>query len=78
MTQYNIYEAKTNLSKIVKSLENYEEETIYISRNGKSIVKLTRVEECDRSGIFGCAKGQFVVPDNFDDLDVSEDFEDLI
>ena len=77
MTQFNIYEAKTNFSKIVRLIENHDEETIYISRNGKPIVKLTCVEEPKRS-IFGCAKGLFTIPDDFDDLDISEDFKEYI
>lgn len=75
MTQYNMYEAKTNLSKIVKILEEKKEDCIYLSRKGKPIVKMTLAEEKSRESLFGCAKGMFEIPEDFDDIDISDDFE---
>ena len=75
MTQFNMYEAKTNLSKISKLLEDKKEDMVLISRNGKPILKVTLFENDDRKQLFGCAKGMFTIPDNFDDIDISKDFE---
>lgn len=74
MTQFNMYEAKTNLSKITKMLENKEEDMVIISRNGKPVLKVVLYEENSRKNFIGCAKGMFVIPENFDDIDIESDF----
>ena len=74
MTQFNMYEAKTNLSKISKLLEDGKEDVIIISRNGKPVLKVTLYDNDTRRNFFGCAKGMFNIPDNFDDIDITEDF----
>lgn len=38
MVQVNMFEAKSDLSKLVKMLETREEDVIYITRNGIKIV----------------------------------------
>ena len=78
MIQFNMYEAKTNLSKISKILEEKKEDEIIISRNGKPILRVTLYEENDRKALFGCAKGMFEVPDDFDDIDIASDFTEEI
>ena len=78
MTQFNMYEAKTNLSKITKLLENKEEDVILISRNGKPILQVTLYKNNDRANLLGCAKGMFEIPEDFDDIDISKDFEEEI
>ena len=40
MTRVNMLEAKNNLSKLVRQLENHEEDVVYIARNGVVIVIL--------------------------------------
>ena len=75
MTQFNMYEAKTNLSKISKLLEDKKEDFVIISRNGKPILKVTLYEDADREKLFGCAKGMFKIPKNFDDIDITSDFK---
>lgn len=74
MTQFNMYEAKTNLSKISKLLEEKKEDVVIISRNGKPILKVTLYEDVGREKLFGCGKGMFKIPKNFDDIDISDDF----
>lgn len=74
MTQFNMYEAKTNLSKISKMLEDKIEDMVIISRNGKPVLKVTLYEDDSRVNLFGCAKGMFTIPEDFDDIDISEDF----
>ncbi|MBQ1478250.1 MAG: hypothetical protein IIZ33_08900 [Erysipelotrichaceae bacterium] len=75
MTQVNMYEAKTNLSKLAKLLEDGEEDYIIIARNGKPLLRITLEKPVDVSKRFGVGKGLFVIPENFDDIDISEDFE---
>lgn len=75
MTQFNMYEAKTNLSKICRLLEDGKEDYVIISRNDKPIIKMTLVKEENRKKLFGCGKGLFKIPDNFDDIDISDDFD---
>lgn len=75
MTQYNMYEAKTQLSRISKILENKEEDYVVISRNGKPVLKITLYDNSSRDGFVGCAKGMFSIPNNFDDIDIESDFE---
>jgi len=69
-----MYEAKTNLSKISKMLEDKVEDMVIISRNGKPVLKVTLYEDDSRANLFGCAKGMFTIPEDFDDIDISEDF----
>lgn len=75
MTQFNMYEAKTNLSKITKILEDKEEDMVIISRNGKPVLQVTLYKNNNRANLLGCAKGMFEIPEDFDDIDISEDFE---
>lgn len=69
MTQVNMLEAKTDLSKLVKMLEAKEEDVIYIARNGVSVAQLTLVPSVDVSKRIGIAKGMIKVSDDFDELD---------
>ena len=78
MTQFKMYEAKTNLSKITKLLEDRVEDVVIISRNGKPVLKVTLFDENIKKDLFGCAKGMFTIPDDFDDIDISSDFEEEI
>ena len=75
MTQYNMYEAKTKLSMICKKVENDEEDLIVLARNGVPCVKIVKYNPKDRSNFFGCAKGMYTVPSDFDDMDIISDFE---
>ena len=78
MTEYNMYEAKTNLSKICRLLEEKKEDMIIISRNGKPVLKVTLFEQSPRSSLFGAGKGLFTIPEDFDDIDIANDFEETI
>lgn len=75
MTQFNMYEAKTNLSKISKILEDGIDDCVIISRNNKPILKVTLYENNPRKNLVGCAKGMFEIPKDFDDIDIGSDFE---
>ena len=68
MTQYNIFEAKTNLSKIIKMLEDKIEDVIYIARDGKAVAQITLIPNKKRTyKRTGAAKGKLDVPENFDE-----------
>ena len=78
MAEYNMYEAKTNLSKICRLLEEKKEDMIIISSNGKPVLKVTLFEQSPRSSLFGAGKGLFTIPEDFDDIDIANDFEETI
>lgn len=40
MTNSNMYEVKTDLSELIKILENNEEDVIYIAQNGVKVAQL--------------------------------------
>lgn len=75
MIQVNMFEAKTNLSKLAKLLEDGKEDTIIVARNGKPLLRIALEKPKPVSKRFGFAKGLFEVPDDFDEFDISEDFE---
>jgi prevent-host-death family protein len=69
-TQFNIHEAKTNLSRIIDRVEHGEE--IIISRAGNPVAKvipLTR--RVDRRGR-GSLRGKLVVAEDWDSDEVNE------
>jgi prevent-host-death family protein len=68
----NIYDAKTNLSKLLADVERGEE--VLIGRAGEPIAKLSPIEKSPRE--IGFAEGLIVVPDDFDDTPeaIIEDF----
>lgn len=67
MTAVNIYEAKTQLSKLVARAEAGEE--ITISRNGRPAARLVPVARRTVPRVPGALKGQIVIHDDFDELD---------
>lgn len=75
MTQVNMLEAKTDLSKLVKMLETNEEDVIYIARNGISVAQITLIPKVDVSKRIGIAKGKLDLPEDFDEVFDSLDDE---
>lgn len=63
MRQVNIYEAKTQLSKLVD--EAAKGEDIIIARAGKPVARLTRVSLEQGRRRLGVLDGQFKIPDDF-------------
>lgn len=59
----NIYDAKTNLSKLLADVERGEE--ILIGRAGEPIARLSPVQR--RSREMGFAEGQIWIADDFDE-----------
>lgn len=60
----NIYEAKTHLSKLVDQAAAGED--VLISRAGKPVARLTRLQEAKRTVRFGLLKGSVKVAKDFD------------
>ena len=55
-------------------LKDGVEDYVIISRNGKPFMKITLVKPENTSNRIGIAKGLFTVPENFDNIVISEDF----
>jgi prevent-host-death family protein len=64
METINVYDAKTRFSQLVDKAAAGED--VVISRNGKPLVRLTRLAESTRQVRFGLLAGQVKVADDFD------------
>ncbi len=64
MTTVNIFEAKTQLSKLIELAEKGEE--VVIARAGKPVVRLTKLELGKQRIRYGLLKGKLQVADDFD------------
>ncbi len=64
MKQVNIYEAKTQLSRLVEEAEGGED--IIIARAGKPVARLTRIAPTVSRRRLGVLDGMFRIPDDFD------------
>jgi len=60
----NIFQAKTQLSKLVERVERGED--VIIARAGKPVARLTQLKPEKKPIIFGLMKGQIWVADDFD------------
>lgn len=80
MCRVNMYQAKTEFSKLVAMLERGEEEEVIVCRDGVPVARIEKITKNSRKGMFGCAKGKMHLPENFwDDFDsmdneIAEDF----
>lgn len=63
--EVNVHEAKTHLSRLLEQAMAGEE--VIIMRSGRRLVRLTPVETAPVRRKLGTAKGDFVVPDDFND-----------
>jgi prevent-host-death family protein len=66
MTTVNMFEAKSQLSRLVEAVESGSEREIIIARNGKPAARLVPIESPKRGRRIGVAEGQFVIPDDID------------
>ncbi len=62
----NMFEAKSQLSKLVELVESGAEAEIVIARNGKPVAKLVPMSYRLAGTRIGVAEGQFLVPDDLD------------
>jgi prevent-host-death family protein len=70
-TVVNMHDAKSSLSRLVKRAAAGEE--ILIAKNGKPLVRLTRLQSPDSGSLFGAFAGKIHMADDFDEL--PEEFE---
>ncbi|HEU5457210.1 MAG TPA: type II toxin-antitoxin system prevent-host-death family antitoxin [Terracidiphilus sp.] len=61
----NIFQAKTQLSKLVERAEHGEE--IILARAGKPVARLTQLQPEKKKIRFGGMKGKIWIADDFDD-----------
>ena len=64
METVNIYEAKTRLSQLVDKAASGED--VVVCRNGKPLVRITRLSEPKRRIRFGVLKGKVSIGADFD------------
>jgi prevent-host-death family protein len=67
MPTVNMFDAKTNLSKLVEAIETGSEAEIIIARNGRPVARLVPLSKVDTGQRIGVAKGRFVMPNTIDD-----------
>jgi prevent-host-death family protein len=72
--EVNIHEAKTHLSKLLARVSLGEE--VIIAKAGKPVAKLVSVGEKPKTRVLDSAKGEFSVPDDFNDP-LPKELEDL-
>jgi prevent-host-death family protein len=72
--EVNIHEAKTHLSRLLEKVALGEE--VVIAKAGKPIAKLVPLDNQPKQRVLGSAKGEFVVPDDFNDP-LPKEIEDL-
>jgi prevent-host-death family protein len=70
----NVHEAKTHLSRLLERVALGEE--VVIAKAGKPVAKLVPLEDQPRMRVLGSAKGEFTVPDDFNDP-LPKEIEDL-
>ena len=67
MNQVNIFQAKTDLSKLIVSLENHEEDEIIIARGGTPVAVLKAYIPAVPQREIGKYNGKFIIPDDIDE-----------
>ena len=72
--EVNIHEAKTHLSKLLERVLLGED--VVIAKAGTPIARLVPIHTKPKKRILGSAKGEFVVPDDFNDP-LPKEIEDL-
>lgn len=65
--EVNIHEAKTHLSKLLERVAVGEE--VVIAKAGIPVAKLVPLKSASKKRVFGCAKGDFTVPEDFNSPD---------
>jgi prevent-host-death family protein len=72
--EVNIHEAKTHLSKLLERVALGED--VIIAKAGTPIAKLVPLDAKPKKRVVGSAKGEFVVPDDFN-APLPKEIEDL-
>jgi prevent-host-death family protein len=66
MSTVNMFEAKSNLSRLVEAVETGAEAEIIIARNGRPVARLVPIGPARVGQRIGVARGAFIVPDTID------------
>jgi prevent-host-death family protein len=72
--EVSIHEAKIHLSRLLERVATGEE--VIITKGGKPLAKLVPAETLPQNRWLGSAKGEFTVPDDFNDP-LPKEIEDL-
>jgi prevent-host-death family protein len=72
--EVDIHEAKTHLSRLLERVSMGEE--VIIAKAGKPVAKLVPLGARPKKRVLGSAKGEFTVPDDFNDP-LPKEIEDL-
>jgi prevent-host-death family protein len=72
--EVNVHEAKTHLSKLLERVALGEE--VVIAKAGTPVARLVPIAGKAKKRVLGTAKGDFVVPDDFNDP-LPKEIEDL-
>jgi prevent-host-death family protein len=72
--EVNIHQAKTHLSRLLERVAMGEE--VVIAKAGTPVAKLVPISGKSKKRILGASKGEFVVPDDFNDP-LPREIEDL-
>jgi prevent-host-death family protein len=72
--EVNIHEAKTHFSRLLERVALGEE--VIIAKAGKPVAKLVPLDKQPKKRTLGSAKGEFSVPDDFNDP-LPKEIEDL-
>lgn len=67
--QVNIFQAKTELSRLISLLEKKEQDQIIIARNGKPIATMTLYTPPQKKCRLGMFEGKYKLPDDINDGD---------
>lgn len=67
MYQVNIFQAKTELSKLIAMLEDQSQDSIIIARNGKPVARLIPEPRVNTENRIGQARGLFAAPLDLDE-----------
>ena len=68
MLQVNMFQAKTELSKLIKALEDDEHESVVIARNGQPVAKLTLYDASEsQKRELGKFSGKYHIPEDIDE-----------
>lgn len=67
MVTVNMFEAKSQLSRLIESIESKQQDEIIIARHGRPVAKIVSLDtNIDTSSRIGVAKNAFVVLDDID------------
>lgn len=68
MLQVNMFQAKTELSKLIRILEDEEHKSIVIARNGQPVAKLTLYDAAEEGSLkLGRFAGKYHIPKDIDE-----------